>query len=233
MDEAEFDRFADEYYQQHVASIRLSGEAPEFFHRYKVEDVAATLRGAGTTPLRILDFGAGVGNSLGAMTEAFPTSEIVLLDPSARSLEVARARHPGKAHFQHFDGGQIPFEDGAFDLVFAACVFHHIPSSFHVPLLKEIRRVMKRGASIFVFEHNPVNPLTRKAVRDCPFDENAVLISAGTMKARLRDAGLPDCSVAYRIFFPGFLSALRALEPMLRGVPLGAQYYVHAIKRDG
>ena len=43
MDEAEFDRFADEYYQQHAASIRLSGEAPEYFHQYKVDDVAATL----------------------------------------------------------------------------------------------------------------------------------------------------------------------------------------------
>ncbi|AWI58751.1 class I SAM-dependent methyltransferase [Sinorhizobium fredii] len=233
MDEAEFDRFADEYYQQHAASIRLSGEAPEFFHRYKVKDVAAALQAAETMPMRILDFGAGVGNSLGPMKEAFPTAEIVLLDPSPRSLDVARARHPGKAHFQHFDGGQIPFDDGTFDLVFAACVFHHIPGLLHVPLLKEIRRVMRRGASLFVFEHNPLNPLTRKAVRDCPFDENAILISASSMKALLHDAGLPDCWVAYRIFFPGFLSALRALEPMLRGVPLGAQYYVHAIKRDG
>lgn len=232
MDEAEFDRFADEYYQQHAASIRLSGEAPEFFHRYKVEDVAAALRAAGTMPRRILDFGAGVGNSLGPMKETFPSAEIVLLDPSAKSLDVARTRHPGKARFQHFDGGEIPFEDGAFDLVFAACVFHHIPGLLHVPLLKEIRRVMGQGASLFVFEHNPLNPLTRKAVRDCPFDENAVLLSAAHLKARLRDAGLPDCRVAYRIFFPRFLGALRALEPMLRGVPLGAQYYVHAIKRD-
>ncbi|WP_026187479.1 class I SAM-dependent methyltransferase [Ensifer sp. BR816] len=231
MDEAEFDRFADEYYQQHAASIRLSGEAPEYFHQYKVDDVAATLAAAGAMPRRILDFGAGVGNSLGPMRMAFPTAEIVLLDPSARSLDIARARHPGQGNFHHFDGGQIPFEDGAFDLVFAACVFHHIPGGLHVPLLAEIRRVMSRGASLFVFEHNPLNPLTRKAVRDCPFDESAVLISASGMKARLRDAGLPDCWITYRIFFPRFLGALRALEPMLRGIPLGAQYYAHAIRR--
>lgn len=233
MDEVEFDRFADEYYQQHAASIRLSGEAPDYFHQYKVKDVAAALGSSGTTPQRILDFGAGVGNSFGPMREAFPTAEIVLLDPSARSLDVARARHPRKAQFQHFDGREIPFEDDTFDLVFAACVFHHIPDSLHAPLLKEIRRVMSHGASLFVFEHNPFNPLTRKAVRDCPFDESAVLISAGSMRDRLCEAGLSDCRVAYRIFFPRFLSALRGLEPMLRGVPLGAQYYAHAIKCDG
>ncbi|TIW90954.1 MAG: class I SAM-dependent methyltransferase, partial [Mesorhizobium sp.] len=35
--EAEFDQFAREYQEQHAASIRLSGEAPEFFHKYKID----------------------------------------------------------------------------------------------------------------------------------------------------------------------------------------------------
>ncbi|RVA08871.1 class I SAM-dependent methyltransferase, partial [Mesorhizobium sp. M7A.F.Ca.US.002.01.1.1] len=65
--EAEFDQFAREYQEQHAASIRLSGENPDFFARYKIDDVAATLRRAGVKPRRILDFGAGVGNSLGHM----------------------------------------------------------------------------------------------------------------------------------------------------------------------
>ena len=37
MDSAEFDSFADEYYQQHVANIAITGENPEYFHEYKVK----------------------------------------------------------------------------------------------------------------------------------------------------------------------------------------------------
>ena len=229
--EAEFDKFADEYEQEHAASIRLSGEAPAFFARYKINDVADILRRRGDKPLRILDFGAGVGNSLGPMREAFPDSEIVLLDPSAQSLDIARARFPGQAHCQPFDGQTIPYGDDHFDLVFTACVFHHIPEEFHVGLLAEIGRVMKPGGNFFLFEHNPLNRLTLHAVRNCSFDENAVLINAAEMKARMAKAGFFKTETVYRIFFPRFLAKLRPLERYLAGVPMGAQYFVHAVKQ--
>ena len=232
MDEAEFDRFADEYYAKHAASIRLSGESPEYFHRYKVEDVAETLQRSGRMPRKILDFGGGVGNSLEHMRRHFPSSEIVLLDPSAKSLRIAEQRHPGIAKFQQFDGRSIPFPDESFDLVFAACVFHHIPEQEHVPLLAEIRRVLTGGGSLFVFEHNPFNPLTCKAVRDCEFDENAVLIRAGTMRRRARNAGFGHLMSSYRVFFPHALRGLRPFERHLRKLPLGGQYFVQATKQD-
>lgn len=109
MPEAEFDQFAPDYQQQHAASIRMSGETPDFFARYKIEDIATTLMAAGRRPNRILDFGAGIGNSLGPMRAIFPDAEIVLLDPSAQSLDMAAERFPGQAHFTPFDGETIPF----------------------------------------------------------------------------------------------------------------------------
>jgi len=230
--EAEFDRFAEEYDRQHTDNIKLSGERPEFFHRYKIEDVVAVCRRIGLAPRRILDFGAGVGNSLAYLRQGFPDSEIVLLDPSARSLDIARSRFPGEADFRTFDGHNIPFETGYFDLVFTACVFHHIPPNEHVPLLGEIRRVMSSGGSFFIFEHNPYNPLTVHAVNTCPFDENAVLIGARTLRKRLATAGFQNAGTTYRIFFPRTLSELRPLEKFLAKLPLGAQYYVHVTKRD-
>lgn len=228
--EAEFDQFAAEYQQQHAASIRLSGEKPDFFAKYKIDDVAAALSRNGVTPRRILDFGAGVGNSLKHMRAAFPDSDIVLLDPSAQSLEIAQSRFPGQARFQHFDGTTIPFGNGKFDLVFTACVFHHIPEDLHVGLLTEIDRVLADGGSFFLFEHNPWNPLTLHAVRNCAFDENAVLIKAGKMRRRMAEAGLSQTEIVYRIFFPRMLARMRPLERLLVNVPLGAQYFVHALK---
>lgn len=230
MDSAEFDRFADEYEQLHADNVRISGEAPAFFARYKVEDVAAVLARRECKPARILDFGGGVGNSLGFMSEAYPGSEIVLLDPSSRSLDIARRRHPGRAAYVPFGGEVIPFPEESFDLVFVACVFHHIPAERHVPLLREMERVLKPGGSLFIFEHNPYNPLTVSAVNECPFDDNAVLIKAPEMRRRMLAAGFGAARIAYRLFFPAFLKGLRPLERLLSPLPLGAQYYVHAIK---
>ncbi|RWC32311.1 MAG: class I SAM-dependent methyltransferase [Mesorhizobium sp.] len=228
--EAEFDQFAREYQEQHAASIRLSGEAPEFFHKYKIDDIAATLRRAGVKPRRILDFGAGVGNSLGHMRIAFPDAEITLLDPSRESLDIASKRFPGQAAFTHFDGKTIPFDDGSFDLAFAACVFHHIPENLQIGLFAEIGRVLADGGSFFVFEHNPWNPLTTHAVRNCAFDENAVLINSREMRRRMAEAGLANARIIYRIFFPRLLARLRPFERFLTKIPVGAQYFAHVVK---
>jgi len=229
--EAEFDRHAGDYVDQHAASIRISGETPDFFARYKIDDVAGALTALGRHPRRILDFGGGIGNSLGPMRAAFPDADIVLLDPSEQSLEMAAQRFPGQARFMAFDGTTIPFPDGRFDLVFVACVFHHIPEDLHAGLLDEIARVLAPGGSLFLFEHNPLNPLTRHAVRNCPFDADAVLIPAGTMRARVAAAsGLSATRTIYRIFFPKMLARLRPFERLLAHCPLGAQYFVHALK---
>jgi SAM-dependent methyltransferase len=229
--QAEFDRFADEYRADHAHNIRISGEDPEFFASYKVADIRRAIDPAAhSKPLKILDFGAGVGNSIGPFRHYFPTSELVCLDVSERSLDIAKRRFPHDAAFQAFDGQRIPFDDDGFDLVFAACVFHHIPQPLQPGLLREILRVLRKGGHFFLFEHNPLNPLTLRAVNTCPFDENAVLIRAGTMSARMRDAGFAQADVAYRVFFPRLLSWLRRLERFLGMVPLGAQYSVHARK---
>jgi SAM-dependent methyltransferase len=229
MDVTEFDKFADEYAQLHRRNIAASGESPEFFAEYKVKDVRAWLDAAGQgrgSPARILDFGTGVGASIPWLATHFPGAALTGVDVSQRSLEVARGRFPGAANFVGFDGRQLPFDSGQFDVALAACVFHHIDESRHVDLMREIGRVLAPGGWLFVFEHNPLNPLTARAVRDCVFDENAVLIGARSMRGRLQAAGFGNTVLRYRIFFPGPLRALRPLERALAWCPLGAQYSV-------
>ena len=230
MDEAEFDKFADEYRAMHAANIRLSGEAPEYFAEYKVADIAAELARDGAAARKVLDFGAGVGYSVPFFARHLPGARVTCLDVSRKSLEVGAAHHGTAAEFEHFDGRRIPFAHGTFDVALASCVFHHIPHGEHVALLAEIRRVLAPGGRLFVFEHNPLNPLTRHAVNTCAFDENAQLVLAPTMRRRARDAGFASADVRYRIFFPHALRGLRPLEPSLTWLPLGAQYYVAARK---
>jgi SAM-dependent methyltransferase len=226
VDEVEFDKFADEYRAMHAANIRLSGEDPEYFAEYKIVDIAAELARAEIAPRKVLDFGAGVGYSVPFFARHLPAARVTCLDVSRKSLDVGAAQHGSAAEFAHFDGRKIPFEDGTFDAALASCVFHHIPHDEHVALLGEIRRVLRPGGRLFVFEHNPLNPLTLHAVNTCEFDEHAKLMRAPTMRRRVRAAGYVDAAVRYRIFFPHALRAMRPLEAKLTWLPLGAQYYV-------
>jgi ubiquinone/menaquinone biosynthesis C-methylase UbiE len=230
MDEAEFDKFAAEYRAIHAANIKLSGEDPEYFAEYKVVDIAAELARENIAPRRALDFGAGVGYSVPFFARHLPAARVTCLDVSKRSLDIGRAKHGALAEFVHFDGATIPSEAARFDVALASCVFHHIPHDEHVRLLAELLRVLKVGGLLMLFEHNPLNPLTRHAVNTCVFDENAKLIGAPEMRRRVRAAGFDAARIKYRIFFPRLLAALRPLEANLTWVPLGAQYYIVAQK---
>ena len=96
-----------------------------------------------------------------------------------------------------YDGGDIPLEAGSFDLVFSACVFHHIEGGEHVGIFQQLRRLLKPTGHIVTFEHNPINPVTRYMVATCPFDENAVLIPAAELRRRQGDAGFNAIDVTY------------------------------------
>lgn len=226
MQESEFDRFAEEYRSQLAGSIAISGESPDFFAEYKVADIAsvAVAQGLPGNGLQVLDFGAGVGNSVPFFRKHLPDSKITCLDVSRKSLELGQARFGGLAEFVHFDGGDPPFPDGAFDIILCACVLHHIDHAQHEAVLGRLRRLLSKRGLLFVFEHNPVNPLTVRAVNSCAFDENARLITSWSLAATLAKAGYSAVETRFRIFFPGPLRKLRFLEKYLRWCPIGAQY---------
>jgi hypothetical protein len=224
---AEFDLVADEYLEMHAKNLKISGEAPEYFARYKIDEIRRiwTRRGW-PEPHTILDFGAGIGNSAPHFRRSFPDADIVGVDVSELSLAIARQRFASVARFELYDGVGPIAPGGSIDLAFSACVFHHIDGEEHVELLRRLRATMTQGAALVIFEHNPINPVTQHIVATCPFDENAVLIPAGLLRARMMAAVFATVEVAYTGFFPGQLARLRPLEPYLKSLPIGAQYYV-------
>jgi hypothetical protein len=80
---------------------------------------------------------------------------------------------------------------------------------------------------IALFEHNPLNPLTRKAVRGCKFDRDAELLGRRETARLLTEAGLFPRR-RYIEFFPRESGLLRRIEVRLGWLPLGAQYVVFA-----
>jgi ubiquinone/menaquinone biosynthesis C-methylase UbiE len=230
MVQEEFDKFADEYRNHHAKNIRMSGENPEYFAEYKIQDLKRFMPEKGNNPIKILDFGCGTGNSTPWLKYYFPKASVVGLDVSKNSLEIAESRFKDMAAFMAFDGSTIPFKLNHFDAAIAACVFHHISPERHMRMLSEIHRILNFNGRIMIHEHNPLNPLTRHAVNNCPFDENAILIRSRTLQKLLIDAGFQDVKREYRIFFPRFLRSLRPTERHLRNIPFGAQYFVTGIK---
>jgi ubiquinone/menaquinone biosynthesis C-methylase UbiE len=223
-----FDQYAADYDRAVQRAIGASGESVAFFADLKAR---LTRELAPDAPAKILDFGCGIGNTTRSLASHFPNASIVGLDPSAESIRAASARrHPANVSFVSDPTGTIPFADGEFDLAFVACVFHHIERPNRVAAARELRRVLRSNGRALMFEHNPLNPLTRRVVANVPFDEGVELLPKREGEALFSGAGLRVAESGYYFFFPRFLAPLRAAERALRWFPLGAQYFVVGVR---
>ena len=220
--EHEFDRFADRYDAMHRENIAASGETPDYFARYKREVLVRVLGPDFADPL--LDFGCGIGNLTGLLAETF--ANVHGYDPSSKSVAIATKR-TGAATF-HADLAAMPRSH--FGAIVLANVLHHVPRASRAKLLDDVVDLVAPGGRLVVFEHNPLNPLTRKVVAACPFDEGVELLWPWEATALLASAGLREIRRDFIVFFPRSLARLRGFEPRLRFCPIGAQIVAWATK---
>ena len=100
---------------------------------------------------RILFLALGTGLDI----EAFPTGKAIsAIDISPKMLEVAQPRvasYVGELSAQVMDVHSLEFEDNSFDQVFTSCTFCSVPHP--VTALRSIKRVLKPGGELFMFEH--------------------------------------------------------------------------------
>lgn len=226
-DRAEFDRYSDSYREAVEDAISFVDADLDFFTRAKARlllELADGAVGASET-LAFLDVGCGPGETDRLLKSR--VSSLVGVDVASGMLERARRSNPWAEYRGYSEGDALPFEDGAFDVCFAICVFHHVPREKRISLVGEMVRVCRPRGLIALFEHNPLNPLTRKAVRDCEFDQDAELLSRREAFRLLIEAGLSP-SGRYIEFFTRDSELLRGVESRLGWLPLGAQYAVFA-----
>src|SRR6266481_3381370 len=95
--------------------------------------------------------GAGTGNDF----KFFPPSmHVVGIDISPKMLERAArktARYEGSIELREMDVCDLDFEEATFDTVATACTFCSVPKP--IVGLRELRRVLKPGGQILMFEH--------------------------------------------------------------------------------
>jgi SAM-dependent methyltransferase len=222
-----FDDCARGYDATVQSAIGVSGESVQFFADLKVRLMAQQL--GRSLPETILDFGCGIGNTTRAIEARFPDSRVVGFDISAESVAIARhlttPRSGGITYFSTIDN-RLPFADASVAAAFTSCVFHHIEPEDRGYWARELRRVLAPHAPLFLFEHNPYNPLTVQVVRRVPFDDGVILLKPREATGLLRRAGFVVSRPWFYFFFPARLRMLRPLESGLTRIPIGAQYFV-------
>jgi hypothetical protein len=105
---------------------------------------------------------------------------------------------------------------------------HHVPPPSWDSFVAELLRVTRRDGVVLVFEHNPLNPLTRRAVRNCAFDDGAVLLGPKRVTAAFQRGGAEVVARRYILFTPFDGVRARDAERFVSWLPLGAQYVVAA-----
>jgi SAM-dependent methyltransferase len=225
-----FDGLADKYERllQDPLRDRFAGGS-DFFIEQKCRVLMRHLpeRSAAGRPLRLLDAGCGQGTAMGFMRGP---RRVFGADVSLPMLRDAVKRGPVTVQ-EPYD---LPFADDTFDAAFAFCVYHHIDDGQHVRHLRELSRVVVPGGRVFVFEHNPYNPVTRIIFARAPIDKGCHMISPRALRRLFHDAGLKDVRGGYLLFVPERVwRTLGFLEFALSWLPLGGQYFTSGRKLEG
>jgi SAM-dependent methyltransferase len=95
---------------------------------------------------RVLDLGCGEGDFAAAAARA--GAEAVGADVAEAALERARGRHPDLALELVPPHGPFPWDDGAFDVVWASEVVEHVADTAR--WLSEVRRVLAPGGRLLI-----------------------------------------------------------------------------------
>lgn len=228
---------SSQLFDAHVSTYRASIERSagsvrqdlDFFAEAKVHHLrqSAGALGVDLAASSVLDVGCGPGIVDRHLRSA--VRSLVGVDVSAGMVAEAARANPGVA-YHHADGTTLPFADGHFDVAFACCVVHHVEPSGWDAFLAELLRVVRPGGVAVVIEHNPLNPLTRRMVRTCPFDADAVLARPARIRAGLARANRSPARTDYVMFVPTGGARTRRAERLLRGLPIGAQYAVGVVR---
>ncbi|WNY25547.1 class I SAM-dependent methyltransferase [Methanolapillus millepedarum] len=123
--------------------------------------------GKNKKPIRWLDTGGGTGTFAEKIATECPKSEIILADPSAEMLKIARQKFAeninpqamnAKIQFETVGTQNLTFPDNDFDVMTAVLSHHYLSENERVAATENCFRMLSPGGIYITFEHTA--PLT-------------------------------------------------------------------------
>lgn len=223
---AAFDEYAAQYDAALAQGLAVSGESKEYFAQHRAQWTGKLLREIAPelTASTILDFGYGTGSATPFLLEYLPVENVLGLDVSQASLDVARREY--SALPARFVAAPEYSARADCELAFCNGVFHHIPIAERADAVKTVFDSLRPGGFFAFWENNPWNPGTRLVMKRCAFDRDAITLSPPQSRRLLRGAGFEIIETNFLFIFPNALRGLRPLEAKAARWPIGAQYLV-------
>jgi SAM-dependent methyltransferase len=219
---AEFDPYASSYDETIDQALSGTGVSASYFPRYRVGYIRSHLSLPDRS--RVLDYGCGTGNLSAELHAAMPGLCIDGFDPSDESIK----KIPEALHKRGVFSSSVSAIGSQYDCIILSMVLHHILPAERPKTLNGLRGLLADGGYFVIFEHNPINPITRRIVDRCPFDADAVLVKRAEASALLEETGFQLLQRDYLTFFPPLLGRL---DRFLSWCPLGAQYAVVSARK--
>lgn len=217
-----FDEYTENYNSILRDSTGFFSSSEEYFAEYKIRLVKANNTGE---VKRVLEYGCGIGRNIPYIQTSFPAAEVYGTDITEGTLEYARSQNINSNFFLESDDLEL----GLFDLIFVAGVFHHIPPAERSRSMSTLAKRLSKHGNLFVFEHNPYNPVTRRIVNNCVYDADAVLVKPKEMRRLIEYVGMAVSAQEYCLFVPPSMSVLLPIESLFKYLPLGGQYWTKAV----
>lgn len=220
-----FSNYVESYQGEVQSSIDFIGQDLDFYIGLKANFIInlAEKYFNSAKSIKILDIGSGIGLTDYHLSKYF--DNLYGVDVEEEVVEKAKEYNPG-VKYSLYDGLNLPFGNNSLDMVFAINVMHHVTPDKWRSFVNEMHRVVKPNGVSAVFEHNPLNPLTRLAVSRCEFDRDAILINKNKLVKIFSSSKFRIAKSAYIVFFPFRGKAFREIENIVQWLPLGAQYYI-------
>jgi len=226
-----FDNIALSYDKELKDSLgKFCNEDISLFAEYKVKIIKKKLF---KEPARILEFGCGIGRNNIYMKKWLPESNIFGCDISEKSLEIARETNLTVLYDIILKPEDLleRYKE-PFDCIFISNVFHHIPFNEHQIWIDALYQILSKNGNIFIFEHNPYNPITKRIFNTSEIDKGCTMLKPSYCYDLLERANFTKIKREFTLFFIWRNNFFEFLERKFHWLPLGAQYYIWGRKLD-